>query len=84
MPLTTKPVSVETASADREGVLVFSDDRLAAVLVRLFDESHEDRRGWWFLEAGFGRCSVQSPPVFSDLEKAQSWIEHQLATRIPQ
>jgi len=38
MKLGLQPVTVETNAPDEEGCLVFADDRLVAVLVRLSEE----------------------------------------------
>ena len=77
--LVTSPISVATGSNDREGLLIFTNGLLVAVLVRLQDEAHEELRGSWWLEAGFGPCSVVGPPLFSDLTEAEEWIGNQLA-----
>jgi hypothetical protein len=71
--LSTQPVRVDTGTDDEEGLLVFADGRLVAVLVRLSDR-HETAAGQWFYECGFGRLDGPEHPVFSDLEAAQSWI----------
>ena len=78
MTLRLQPVQVATGSYDTEGQLVFADGFLVAVLVRLSDD-HDDLAGMWFLEAGFGRVVTASLPLFADIDKAQSWIERQLA-----
>jgi hypothetical protein len=67
-------VHVATGSADNEGFLVFVDDVLAAVFVRLEDQAHGPLRGQWFLETGFGRYQVKSPPVFEKIDEAQKWV----------
>jgi hypothetical protein len=71
--LTFKPVDVSTGSADNEGCLVFNDDRLVAVLVRL-SELHGEAEGAWFIEAGFGRLDMGGINSFPDLEAAEDWI----------
>ncbi len=80
MTLTLQPVHVATGS-DEEGVLVFSDGRLAAVLVHLSDRN-EIAPGEWYLEAGFGP-GLDGPnhPTFPNLDKAQEWILHHLNYR---
>jgi hypothetical protein len=57
---------------------VFADEQLVAVLVQLDDAVHEDERGGWFLEVGFGPCSRSSQPVFGSLEEAQAWVQEQV------
>ena len=43
--ITLQPIPVMTGSQDHEGHLVLADGQLAAVLVRLADEVHGDKRG---------------------------------------
>jgi CRP-like cAMP-binding protein len=71
--LTLQSVRVDTGSEDEDGLLVFADGRLVAVLVRLSDE-HGDKAGRWFLEHGFGRLDGTTHPIFDDIETAQAWI----------
>ena len=52
--MSLQPVQVATGSNDTESQLVFADDFLVAVLVRLSDD-HGAEAGMWFLEVGFGR-----------------------------
>ena len=61
------------AAQDADGLLVFSEAGLVAVLVRL-SELHEDAAGQWFVEAGFGKLQWEKQTIFPDLESAQSWI----------
>ncbi|BCM82126.1 hypothetical protein mvi_05870 [Methylobacterium indicum] len=78
MDLTLQPVRVRTGSEDEQGLLVFADGALAAVLVCLSD-SYGDEAGSWFLEAGFGALASHQPAAFADLDAAQTWIAHRLA-----
>jgi hypothetical protein len=81
MTLTLQPTRVATGG-DEEGMLVFADDRLVAVLVHLSDEN-EVAPGDWYLEAGFGtRLDSPHHPTFPSLEAAQDWIKRQLAWRL--
>jgi hypothetical protein len=75
--LRLQPAHIATGSHDTESQLVFSDGLLVAALVQLSDD-HDDMAGMWFLEAGFGRVDHPSPPMFADLDEAQSWIEQRL------
>ena len=74
------PVCVDTASEDKEGMLVYSDTCLVAVLVRLSGE-HDQLSGNWFLEHGFGSLQMPNPPTFSDLGAAQEWIAARITGR---
>ena len=76
MTLTTMPVRVATGH-DEEGCLVFADDRLLAVLVRLSDADGA-LAGHWFLEAGFGVVDGVDHPTFPDLDAAQEWLATKL------
>ena len=76
MNITVQPIPV--ATEEGEGLLVFAEGRLAAVLVRL-SELHEDMAGRWFLEAVFGLPDRRASRVFDDLDAAQDWIARALA-----
>ena len=78
-------VRVNEHAAD--GLLVFADDVLVAVLSR-FDGGTDEAFGRldeaWVLEAGFGRCSMlmqKSPAQFRSVETAQEAILRCLASR---
>jgi hypothetical protein len=73
MTLTLQPVLVRTGG-EEEGMLVFHNGRLVAVLVHLSDEN-EAAPGDWYLEVGFGP-GLEGPdhPSFSSLDEAQDWI----------
>lgn len=72
MRLNVQPVRVD-ASEEGDGLLVFDEERLVAVLVRL-SELHEDDAGKWYLEAGFGKLHTTINPVFAHLEVALEYI----------
>jgi hypothetical protein len=73
-----EPIAI-AASPDSEGRLVFFDERLAAILVRLDDEEHGEDRGGWFLEAAFGVLSdISGDAVFGTLEEAADWLHRAL------
>jgi hypothetical protein len=58
-----------------------SDGTLAAVVVRVLPEESADGHEGWYLEAGFGPCSILMtlpPQVFRDKEEAIDWISRQL------
>jgi hypothetical protein len=77
LSLTEQPVQVAVGGDDEEGCLIFADDRLAAVLVRL-SRLHEELAGRWYLEAGFGRLEGPVKPTFGDLGAAREWIARHL------
>ena len=76
--ITLQPIPVMTGSQDQEGRLVLADGQLVAVLVRLADEVHGDKRGGWFLEAGFGHCDGPQHPVFASLDEAEIWVRRRI------
>lgn len=57
---------------DETGQLVFYDDRLAAVLIKL-GSMHEEQEGFWNLEVGFGLCAGR-PATFRHLADALRWV----------
>ena len=77
MKLRLQPTRV--AAIDGDGLLVFSDLGLVAVLVRL-SELHGHEAGLWFLEAGFGELDRHQRPTFLDIDAAQSWIASHLTS----
>ncbi len=79
MKLILQPVQVATG-LDEEGMLVFAEHRLIAVLVQLSDIHKElGVTGQWFLETGYGRYLAGEHPTFPDLDAAQAWISQRLA-----
>jgi hypothetical protein len=78
-------VSVRTDGGSHEGRLVFSDNDLVAVFASVTAEENagsQTGKGGWFLEAGFGPCSIlmtTPPAVFQTIEEAISWVQEQLS-----
>ena len=69
-----------TGSPRHDEFLVFADDTLVAVFVRLEDEAHGDVRGQWFLEAGFGPCNTSPGHLsFKSLDDVQRWVLDRLS-----
>lgn len=77
MPLdiSFQPIRVLIDGHDSEGNLVLADNQLTAVFVRL-DGTHHDpeHKGWWYLEAGFGKCGIRDAPLFKTPEEAGAWV----------
>ena len=65
-------------SDDVEGQLIFEQDRLLALIVRL-SWIHGAHQGRWFLEACF-IPKASSPPAafFASIDEAEAWIQSQL------
>ena len=77
MNLTLQPVRVGN-DYDEDGCLVFANDRLVAVLVRL-SEHYGDVAGRWFFENGYGRLDGTDHPTFRDVNAAQAYITSRLS-----
>ena len=80
--ITLQPVKVLVDGHDSEGRLIFADDHLTSVIVRLDGEAHlPEQKGHWHLEAGFGKCDARiAPPTFTTLEEAGAWVKQRLAS----
>ena len=76
MNIILQPVLVELHEAG-DGVLVFHDEWLVALLVRLSD-GHGSRNGRWFLESGYGVLAERTAMDFADLAEAEAWIRRHL------
>ncbi|WP_445502667.1 hypothetical protein [Microvirga sp. G4-2] len=82
--ISLQPVSVMSDGGSHEGRLVFSGADLVAVFAQVSAEENAGGRngaGGWFLEAGFGRCSIlmtHQPPVFPTLDEAIAWVRGRL------
>jgi hypothetical protein len=65
---------VATGCDDEDGLLVYVEDRLSAVLVRLDDVCHgDDLRGRWFVEAAFGPFGDHVGAHFGSTEEVRRW-----------
>ena len=64
-----------------EGLLIFGDDTLLAVVMRLDSSVDDSLRGRWFLEVGFGPCAVHpaSDLLFHSADEAKAWVREQVA-----
>ncbi len=69
------PASPRTGTVE-EGFLVFADDVLMAAVMRLDKSVDGDLRGQWFLETGYGPCTVPpgSDVLFRTPDEAQQWV----------
>jgi len=70
-------IAVDDCSED--GVLVFADGILIAVLACLEASFYGSDRGRWNLEAGFGRCAG-TLTSFADLAAAAAWIAQRIGS----
>jgi len=79
--ITSQPVKVLVDGHDSEGRLIFANDQLSAVIVRLDGDAHApDYKNLWNLEAGFGKCNVPDPPLFRTPEEAGAWVKQKLTS----
>ena len=86
--ITLQSISVMADGGGHEGHLVLAAGHLVAVLSRVTAE--ETLGEWeqiegWFLEAGFGPCSIlmtTSPAVFRTLEEAIVWVQERLEAEL--
>lgn len=85
MPLdiSFQPMRVLIDGHDTEGSLVLADSQLAAVFVRLDGTYHDpEHKGWWHMEAGFGKCHSHNAPLFRTPEEAGAWVERILKGKV--
>lgn len=96
-PLACQAVRVATVPSGERGCLVFLDDRLVAVLVRVGPNCAGNGHGvpdqaetgleedpeldGWHLESGYGACRVANPPLFGTLSEALAWIARRIHAR---
>jgi hypothetical protein len=79
LDISLMPMRVLIDGHDSEGYLVLADNQLAAVIVRLDGEHHDpEHKGWWCLEAGFGKCNTRDAPLFKTPDEAGAWVEQVL------
>jgi hypothetical protein len=70
-------IKVPHGGEDEAGVLVFVDDRLVAILVRLDAPFYDEAQGRWNLEIGFDRCAG-TPSPFERLSGGLAWVAQRL------
>jgi|TARA_R100000501_G_scaffold14813_2_gene26889 hypothetical protein len=73
MSISFKQIDINTGSQDTHGMLVLSAGRLVAVLCRLDDVAHGDKRGTWHVETVFGMRQMP-PETFPNLDSAAEWV----------
>jgi hypothetical protein len=63
-----------------QGFLVFADDVLMAVVMCLDKSVEDDLRGQWFVETGYGPCTVPlgSDILFQTPGEVQEWVLEQV------
>lgn len=73
MVLSKQAVTLDTDTPDRDGLLVFRDGRLIAVLSRLGD-IHGPLEGHWYIESMFGDVPAFQPPTFETFRQFEDWL----------
>lgn len=76
--LTAYRMQIETGTDDSAGVLLLSEGKLVACLIRLDDACHGKDRGQWFVEFAFGFSWRETPRLFADLDAAAESIGESL------
>ncbi|HEY8380869.1 MAG TPA: hypothetical protein VIL09_01840 [Microvirga sp.] len=79
--ITCQAILVPTTHRDgiEQGLLIFADDALMAVVTYLHNSVDEEGpRGRWFLETGYGACSAEEDVLFDTPDEAQQWVLERL------
>ncbi len=77
--ITFQAIPILIDGHDTQGQLVLADGELTAVLARLDCDTHDPKlKGWWHVEAGFGRCDATGTLVFETLDEAGAWVQSRL------
>jgi hypothetical protein len=79
---TIQPASIGTDCEDTRGILVSVENRIIAVFTQLSAEYHGDARGFWFLEAGFGRCAAPPCEPFERLSEGLACLAQRLGRNV--
>lgn len=83
LDISFQPMRVLIDGHDSEGNLVLVNGQLSAVVVRLDGAHHDPRhKGWWYLEAGFGKCNIGDAPLFRTPEEAGAWVGRTLTQEL--
>ena len=77
--ITFQAIPILIDGHDTQGQLVLADGELTSVLARLDGDTHDPKlKGWWHVEAGFGRCDATGTLVFETLDEAGAWVQSRL------
>ncbi|RAK57010.1 hypothetical protein [Phenylobacterium deserti] len=77
MNITFLPIEVALHPRRTEGLQIFCDGALCAVLTRLDEEV--DPPGGWFVEAAFGALDDRQHPSFLELNEVEAWVRKTLS-----
>lgn len=73
-PIDSQPTRITTESGQEDGMLLFVDGSLVAVVSHLRHSVTDEFAGRWFIEAGFGPCSQGGSQLFDTAEEAMRWV----------
>ena len=76
MAVSLQTVTLDTDDPDRDGLMVFRDGKLLAILSCLSD-IHEELEGRWFVEAIFGKNACLQPPTFATPDEFEQWVSRE-------
>jgi hypothetical protein len=71
--LVAEPVRIATVLGAKDGLLVYCESVLVAVLTHLSSPAHGENQGKWFLESGYGPCSAAGQHLFESAHEALAW-----------
>lgn len=77
VPIRFEPITIDTCSGDNDGMLVYCEDRLLAVLSCL-GPLHDELAGRWFIEASFRELAVSSSTTFETLDHFEAIVRKAL------
>ncbi|WP_407519841.1 hypothetical protein [Methylobacterium oryzisoli] len=73
-PIDSQATRITTESGQEDGLLLFHDGSLVAVISHLRHSVTDEFAGRWFVEAGFGPCARGGSRMFDTAEDAQRWV----------
>jgi hypothetical protein len=68
-----EPVRVPTNSGHSPGFLVYANEELLCVVVRIDEQGHA-ARGRWKISLGLGPCNGETPQPLEYLDEAIRWM----------
>lgn len=70
----SRRVRIAAESGHEDGMLLFVNGSLMAIVTHLHHSVTDEFAGRWFVEAGFGPCSYRRPELFDTAEQAKRWV----------
>jgi hypothetical protein len=75
-----EPILLPTKSGKSPGFLVYAEDALLCVLMRMDEPGRNEGR--WKVTLGMGPCSGEAPPPLEYLDEALRWIVGRCASSL--